>query len=80
MLELAERGEIDGIEVWHPLHREGDVPQYIALARLRGLLMTGGSDFHGMYTSHSCSLAAFTAPDEQLEALKKKSRRIKSGG
>ena len=42
--------------------------------------MTGGSDFHGMYTSHSCALGAFTAPDEQLEALKKKSRKIKSGG
>lgn len=80
MLELAERGEIDGIEVWHPLHKETDIPQYLALTRLRGLLATGGSDFHGMYTSHFCALGAHLTPQEQLDALKKRSRRIRSGG
>lgn len=71
--ELAEKREIDGIEVWHPLHARENFPFYTELALMNGLLMTGGSDFHGgMYTSHSCMLGAFVTPKEQLDALKKR--------
>ena len=80
MLELADTGEIDGIEVWHPVHKKEDIPQYVALARLKGLLMTGGSDFHGMYTSHPCALGAFLTPDEQLIELKKRKKLLKANG
>ncbi|WP_101697673.1 PHP domain-containing protein [Clostridium minihomine] len=80
MMELADSGEIDGIEVWHPVHKKEDIPQYVALARLKGLLMTGGSDFHGMYTSHPCALGAFLTPDEQLSELKKRKKLLKANG
>jgi predicted metal-dependent phosphoesterase TrpH len=39
---------IRGIEVWHPQHTPADVRFYRRLARQRGLLATGGSDFHGI--------------------------------
>jgi len=45
----AARG-LDGIEVWHSKHSAGDVARYQALARVHGLLMTGGSDYHGERT------------------------------
>jgi 3',5'-nucleoside bisphosphate phosphatase len=45
----AQRG-LDGIEVWHSKHSQGDIARYQALARVHGLLMTGGSDFHGERT------------------------------
>lgn len=45
----AQRG-LDGIEVWHSKHSAGDVARYEALARVHGLLMTGGSDYHGERT------------------------------
>lgn len=44
--ELADNG-LDGLEVWH---RENDADQrerLLTVARRRGLLVTGGSDWHG---------------------------------
>jgi hypothetical protein len=36
-----------GIEVWHPKHDAQRVRNYMAAAETYGLLVTGGSDFHG---------------------------------
>ncbi|NBD26423.1 PHP domain-containing protein [Paenibacillus glycinis] len=36
-----------GIEVYHPDHDEADEARYLKLAREHGLIVTGGSDFHG---------------------------------
>lgn len=38
---------LDGIEVWHPDNSEAQREHYIGLAEQYGLVMTGGSDFHG---------------------------------
>ncbi|QAY65506.1 PHP domain-containing protein [Paenibacillus protaetiae] len=38
---------IDGIEVFHSDHGPEDERKYKTLAQARGLIMTGGSDFHG---------------------------------
>ena len=43
---LAEQG-LDGLEAWHPDHAESDVSRYLALAGRLGLMVTGGSDYHG---------------------------------
>ncbi|MDR7556348.1 MAG: PHP domain-containing protein [Armatimonadota bacterium] len=44
--ELVAAG-LDGIEVYYPDHSPAQVERYTALARQYGLLMTGGTDFHG---------------------------------
>jgi predicted metal-dependent phosphoesterase TrpH len=38
---------LDAIEVYHGTHTPGQVRHYRRLAERRGLLVTGGSDFHG---------------------------------
>lgn len=38
---------LSGIEVYYGRHTAADVARFSALAREKGLLMTGGSDFHG---------------------------------
>lgn len=43
---LADWG-LDGIETWHPDHQPADVERYAGLARRFGLIVTGGSDYHG---------------------------------
>lgn len=43
---LIESG-LDGLECFHPKHPPGAVSHYCALAKARGLLITGGSDCHG---------------------------------
>ncbi len=39
---------IDGIEVFHSDHGVGDINRFIDLARRNKMIMTGGSDFHGI--------------------------------
>lgn len=38
---------LKGIEVWHSKHSLSFTQRFISLAKKEGLLMTGGSDFHG---------------------------------
>jgi len=47
ILRLIEEG-LKGIEVYYPEHSTLEVAQYKALAERYGLLMTGGTDYHGI--------------------------------
>jgi predicted metal-dependent phosphoesterase TrpH len=67
--ELASRG-LDGVEVWHPKNKQGDEKIFIDIAQKYGLVMTGGTDFHGMYVEVPHPLATCVTPPDQLEALK----------
>lgn len=66
--ELIPLG-LDGIEVWHPSCSEEDILFLKEKAKKHDLLMTGGSDFHGMYGNGKTSVGAATVPDENVEAL-----------
>ena len=66
--ELADNG-LDGVEVWHPNHSQDETERLRTFAEEKGLLMTGGSDFHGMYTRYVRPLGSTAAPDECLQAL-----------
>jgi 3',5'-nucleoside bisphosphate phosphatase len=46
MPELCDAG-LNAIEAYHSDHTPEDTAQYLELARRHGLLVTGGSDFHG---------------------------------
>ena len=47
IMTLKEKG-LEGIEVFYPEHSEGQTKLYRSLAQKYGLLLTGGSDFHGL--------------------------------
>ena len=66
--ELVERG-LDGVEVWHPSHSEQQTAELKAFAQQHHLLMTGGSDFHGMYSNTTRPLGSTAMPDEQVSLL-----------
>jgi hypothetical protein len=66
--ELIREG-LDGIEVWHPSANAETVERLRKLAKKNGLLMTGGSDFHGMYGVGGVSVGTCVTPDENLDAL-----------
>ncbi len=66
--ELVALG-LDGVEVWHPTHTEAQSEQLLQYAGQQGLLTTGGSDFHGMYSRTTRALGSTTAPDEAVAAL-----------
>lgn len=46
MLELVAQG-FDGVEVYHPQHNATRIRDLEAMAEERGLLVSGGSDYHG---------------------------------
>ena len=63
MLEL----DFGGIEAYYPRHDEEDTARYLAMAKARGLRVTGGSDFHGIPQREPSELGVFTVADELAE-------------
>ena len=63
----ARRG-LDGIEVWHSKHDAAAVDRYRGYAHLHGLLMTGGSDYHGERTP-GVVIGCVPVPDEIMPPL-----------
>jgi predicted metal-dependent phosphoesterase TrpH len=58
------------IEVYHPKHSEGDIARYSRLAEKLGLVITGGSDSHGM-RNEKLRIGAYTVPLDTVRQLKK---------
>jgi 3',5'-nucleoside bisphosphate phosphatase len=72
--ELAQLG-LDGIEAVYSRHSTAQREGYSAVAERHGLLVTGGSDFHGTYKpdiSIVTGLGDLEVPYELLEALKER--------
>jgi 3',5'-nucleoside bisphosphate phosphatase len=63
---------VDGIEAWHPNHSMKDTHRLERLARELGLVVTGGSDFHGPHIPQrrlGFSTAGREISDSLLEGL-----------
>ena len=65
---LLEAG-LDGVEVWHPSATPEQSEALYAKAKKKKILMTGGSDFRGMYNERPLSPGAFRTPAQQLNEL-----------
>ena len=63
-LDLLQQENLDGIEVFHKSYPEGIRAALLALADRRGLVASGGSDFHGLNHSDGASLGV-DVPIEQ---------------
>jgi 3',5'-nucleoside bisphosphate phosphatase len=59
-----------GLEVWHPTHDAAKTQRYLRLTRSRGLLPTGGSDFH-RETPGGIRPGDLGVTPEQLQALRR---------
>lgn len=60
---------LDGIEVWHPSATEAQIEMLSGICKKNKLLMTGGSDFHGIYGASTVTIGTCTTPDEHLDKL-----------
>jgi len=49
---LAREDALDGLEAYYSQHSRADTDRFLALAARLGLLVTGGSDFHGIAKPH----------------------------
>ncbi|NLC14902.1 MAG: PHP domain-containing protein [Firmicutes bacterium] len=68
--ELMEHG-LQGIEVYHSEHDEQEQQKYLNMARENGLVVTGGSDFHGPSSSEGAPMGSFGISYQTLETLKR---------
>ena len=61
---------LDGIETVHPSHGYVLTRQYKQLTRDRGLIETGGSDYHGFRPEEDENLTRYSIPYRRLERLR----------
>lgn len=70
MEELNNEHLLDGIEVWHPSNDEERISTLKSFAQNHNLLMTGGTDFHGLYTNSPRSIGSCGAPENTVQLMK----------
>jgi predicted metal-dependent phosphoesterase TrpH len=67
--ELAPQG-LTAVEVYHPDHSPDDVARYGRMAADRGLLVTGGSDYHGPGSGREGGLGRVSLPPADFARLR----------
>ena len=65
---LADAG-LPAIEVYHPDHDPIDTARYKQIARSLGLLMTGGSDYHGVGSTRELAFGRVHLPSADYAKL-----------
>ncbi len=63
------KGGLDGLEAWHPSHNEAAVNRILSEVEKYGLIVTGGSDFHGMYEGKPNLLGSCYTPEQWIQRL-----------
>jgi predicted metal-dependent phosphoesterase TrpH len=87
LVESLARHGLDAIEVYHSDHSTEDITTYRRLAARVGILVSGGSDFHGEDPgkpgrAHRATLGVVSLPQHDFDALELKSSAYagRSGG
>lgn len=60
---------LDGIEVWCPDNTVEQSEELAAICKKNKILLTGGSNFHGIYGHQAVTIGAYSTPQEHLDKL-----------
>lgn len=74
--ELAEKGKIDGVEIGHYSADESYRNALSEIADKYGLIITGGSDFHGLYNCVPTHLGIESTSKDNLDKIIKLSNKM----
>ncbi len=74
--ELAKLG-IDGVEVVHPSASAEQQEELRKIASKIKLIITGGSDFHGLYNEYPVSIGDYGIQEDELHILKTYKSKLK---
>ena len=77
--ELTAAGRLDGVEVYHPRNTKEDQDELLALAKQHDLIVTGGSDYHGMNTNTPRPVGACVTEETQIRRIEALAKRRKAG-
>lgn len=67
--ELAREKMVQGVEYNHPRNSDEVKGEIKYIAEKYGLIMTGGTDFHGYYSNKPYPIGSFTCPEGEAERL-----------
>lgn len=67
--ELCKKHLLDGVEIHHPRNLEADRADMHELAKRYHLAETGGTDFHGFYTTKKNPVGAYTTAQAEFDRL-----------
>ena len=74
---LAKEHKIDGVEVFHPKNKADEQIKMLEIAEKYGLFVTGGTDFHGFFSSEKPNpLGTCTTNQENLSKLYQVSKNL----
>ena len=69
LLDDLVRAGLDGVEVFHSANAREDQKQLLALAKAENMLVTGGSDFRGMYGAGCVTVGQEQVNDAQVSSM-----------
>jgi hypothetical protein len=64
---------LDGLEAYHPSHKQSEVDRFKHLAQRHRLVVTGGSDYHGIEDRYG-RVGSQNVPYQCLEDMKAKKK------
>lgn len=67
---LAQSGRIKGAEYNHPRNSAAAKSEIMRIAGRYGLILTGGTDFHGQYSSDPHPIGSYICPSPGVERLR----------
>ena len=66
---LAKEGKIDGIEVYHHSASEQIREELLGICKQYDLIVTGGSDFHGLYSANPRTVGFCTTEESEIKKI-----------
>lgn len=74
LVDAIVQAGVDAVEVFHPDHTQKDIARYQRLAERHGLLVTGGSDYHGPNTGRASGLGSVSLSTPAFDRLEQAAR------
>ncbi len=75
--ELAQNCKIDGVEAYHYSATEEQQQKLCETAEKYGLIVTGGSDFHGLYNERPTHIGSYYTSKENIDRIIKLANKTK---
>lgn len=67
--ELASEGKLDGVEAYHYSATKEQQKKICGIAEKYNMIVTGGSDFHGLYNAKPTHLGSYTTDKTNLDKI-----------
>jgi len=69
--ETLKKEGLQGLEAYHPSHKKSEMKAFAVWGEQNGMIVTGGSDFHGFKGEKNAALGSLPVPAEAVERLRR---------